>query len=625
MRGIGERMKKGLALISLVIYILTLTACQIVEAPHIVEQDIDMGETEGEEARTPEPQKGGELVVPIPSPDTLNPLLTKSRDMINFFGLIFEGLFEYDENMKPQPCLAESWDVEDDGKLWRFHLRKNVVFHDGRPLTGDDVVFTFLTLQGGRLGSFYQKGIAGNASIQKIETDPFDPYTVNVYLSQPVNNMLDIMTFPVLPKWVYQSDEFMLQHRQDMSFLPVGTGPYKVDEGGIEREERGNGLRQIRLVRNEKYWGKQPYIDAILARIYHDEMQVRQAFHDREIDLMNIMATVINPYPREEDAKVHRYLTRNYEFLAFNMSHPVLSDVSVRKAIAYALDRKDIIFKVYLNNAEAVDVPIPSDSWLYDSSYRIYDYDPDKAIELLEQAGWVLGKTDQTASNGSNAQNTQERIEEGQMLEEEAAENAQEQTDEGQVLQDEAAENGLAQSQQEDNWVRHKMIGSQKVELRFSILTNSENILRKDALEIIAEQLKRVGIAVEIEILPWEELTERLKSGRFEAVLTGYYLDIFPELRFMFHSGEIGNGLNNFMRYRNEELDKLLDEAALTYEDAKLIELYSRIQKHLVEQLPVVSLYFQTASLMTSNRVYGVKVPGELNIYRNIEEWYLSK
>lgn len=603
MRG---HMKKWLALVLLIIYTLFLTSCQLVEAPRIIEQDIGIDESKGEEVQAPTPKKGGELVVPIPLPDTLNPLLTKSRDMINFFGLIFEGLFEYDENMKPQPCLAESWDVEDGGKLWRFHLRKNVVFHDGRPLTGDDVVFTFLALQGGRLGSFYQKGIAGNASIQKIEMDPFDPYTVNVYLSQPVNNMLDIMTFPVLPKWVYQSDEFMLQHRQDMSLLPVGTGPYKIDEGGIQQDEGGSGLRQIRLVRNEKYWGKQPYIDAILARIYHDEMQVKQAFHERQIDLMNVMATVINPYPREEDAKAHRYLTRNYEFLAFNMSHPVLSDVNVRKAIAYALDRKDIIFKVYLNNAEAVDVPIPSDSWLYDSSYRIYDYDPNKAIELLEQAGWVLDKTDQTVNNGPNAQNAQQAAE-------------------GQLSQDETAENGLAQSQQEDNWVRYKMIGSQKVELRFSIITNAENILRKDALEIIAQQLRRVGIAVGVEVLPWEELTERLKSGQFEAVLTGYYLDVFPELSFMFHSGETGNGLNNFMRYRNEELDRLLDEAAMTLEDAKLIELYSRIQKHLVEQLPVISLYFQTASLVTNSRVYGVKAPREFNIYRNIEEWYLSE
>lgn len=605
-----EDMRKGITLICLILYILTLTACQIIEVPNIVEQDIEMDEVEREEAGTPEPRKGGELVIPIPPPDTLNPLLTQSRDMINFFGLIFEGLFEYDENMKPQPCLAESWDVEDDGKLWRFHLRKNVVFHDGRTLTGDDVVFTFLALQGGRLGSFYQESIVNNASIQKVETDPFDPYTVNVYLSQPINNMLDIMTFPVLPKQVYQSDEFMLQHQQDMSLLPVGTGPYKVEGEGIELDETGDGIKQIRLVRNERYWGNQPYIDSILARVYDDEMKVRQAFYDREIDLINVMPTVINPYPREEDAKVHRYLTRNYEFLAFNMNHPVLGDVNVRRAIAYALDRKDIIFKVYLNNAETVDVPIPSDSWLYDSSYRIYDYDPDRAIELLEQAGWMLGKAD--------AQDEQEQIEEGQV---EGIEN--EQSTEGELLEEDD-EGASEQNQQEDDWIRYKIIGDQKVELRFSILTNSENMLRKDALEVIAQQLKQVGIAVDIEVLPWEELTERLKSGHFEAVLTGYYLGVFPELTFMFHSKEVGNGLNNFIRYHSDELDKLLDEAAMAYNGAKLKEFYSRIQKYLVEQLPVVSLYFQTASVITSNRVCGVKAPRELNIYRDIEQWYLS-
>jgi len=596
------QIKKKLIMILLIIYILTLTGCGLGNVPHLVERDIDIGQSEEEESPPPSPVKGGELVVPIPHPDTFNPLLTNFIDMINFFGLIFEGLFEYDQHMKPQPCLAESWDVREEGKLWRFHLRRGVKFHDGRVLTGEDVVFTFLALQGGRLGSFYEKGIANNTSIEKIEVDPFDPYTVNVYLSTPVNNMLDIMTFPVLPKRVYQSDVFMLEHKQDMGFLPVGTGPYKIQEGGVERREGKNEISHIRLVRNEEYWGKKPYIDSILARVYQDEMQVRQAFHNREIDLMNITATIINPYSRDEDVKIYRYLTRNYEFLAFNMNHPVLSDANVRRAIAYALDRKDIIFKVYLNNAEAVDVPIPSDSWLYDANYRVYDFDLDKAIELLEGAGWVIEQ--------GGGQDKNESMED---------ENAEKQPGESES----PGVNGAKEVEYDVKQTRYKIMDSKKLELKFSILTNAENSLRREALGLIAKQLEQVGIAVEIEAVTWDDLKTRLKEGDFQAVLTGYYLDISPDLNFMFHSRQIGSDLNNFVRYRNEELDGLLNDAASAYEDAKLFEIYSRIQKHLVEQLPVISLYFQTASLVTSNRVHGVRAPRELNIYRNIEEWYL--
>ena len=239
------------------------------------------------------------MIIPIPTPDTFNPLLTRSRDMINFFGLIFEGLFEYDQNMKPQPCLVESWEVEEEGKLWRFHLRKNIRFHDGSILTGEDVVFTFIALQQGNMDSFFQKGIYDNSKILKIEVDLFDVYTVNVYLSTPINNMLDIMTFPVLPKKIYQSDTLMLERKEDMSFLPIGTGPYKVDEVMLEE-------RWIRLVRNYDWWGKQPYIDSILARIYQDEMQIRQAFRSGEVDLIDITSAITNPYSHDEDTKSNR-------------------------------------------------------------------------------------------------------------------------------------------------------------------------------------------------------------------------------------------------------------------------------------------------------------------------------
>ncbi|NLO83611.1 MAG: hypothetical protein GX094_11260 [Clostridiales bacterium] len=553
--------KRKFALTVLVLYLASvMMGCGLGKTPDPLEHNLD-GETEREEEQKeePVPRRGGELIIPIPPPDTFNPLLTRSRDMINFFGLIFEGLFEYDQNMKPQPCLVESWEVEEEGKLWRFHLRKNIRFHDGSILTGEDVVFTFIALQQGNMDSFFQKGIYDNSKILKIEVDLFDVYTVNVYLSTPINNMLDIMTFPVLPKKIYQSDTLMLERKEDMSFLPIGTGPYKVDEVMLEE-------RWIRLVRNYDWWGKQPYIDSILARIYQDEMQIRQAFRSGEIDLIDITSAITNPYSLDEDTKSYRYLTRNYEFLAFNLEHPILGDVAVRKAIAYALQRKDIIFKVYLNNAETIDVPIPSDSWLYDASSRIYDFEQEKAVKLLEEAGWF---------------------------------------------------------DPDGDGIRSKVFDSQTAELKFTILTNGENSIRKDVIELIAQQLQQIGIGVESRIVPWEEFETILKDGDFEAALTGYYLDIFPDLEFMFHSGAIGEGLNNFMRYHDEELDRLIDEASQTYEDNRLVEIYSRIQRRLVDQLPVVSLYFQTASLLISNRVYGVEAPREHNIFRNIEEWYL--
>ena len=155
-------MKRKLSLIVIILYLTSVLAgCGLGQSLYPFEHNIDGGigsiEQDDDEPEIPAPKRGGELIIPIPVPDTFNPLLTRSRDMINFFGLIFEGLFEYDENMRPQPCLVESWEVDEEGKLWRFHLRKDIKFHDGSILTGEDVVFTFIALQQGNLNSFFRK------------------------------------------------------------------------------------------------------------------------------------------------------------------------------------------------------------------------------------------------------------------------------------------------------------------------------------------------------------------------------------------------------------------------------------------------------------------------------------
>jgi peptide/nickel transport system substrate-binding protein len=105
--------------------------------------------------------------------------------------------------------------------------------------------------------------------------------------------------------------------------------------------------------------------------------------------------------------------------------------------------------------------------------------------------------------------------------------------------------------------------------------------------------------------------------------LTGYYLDYVPDLRFAFHSSQIGKGKNNFYRYQNPELDSLLDTAATAYKEKDKKKAYQKIQEHLVGELPVISLYFRTGSLLVNNRVHGVDKVRELNLYNNIKDWYL--
>ena len=154
-------------------------------------------------------------------------------------------------------------------------------------------------------------------------------------------------------------------------------------------------------------------------------------------------------------------------------------------------------------------------------------------------------------------------------------------------------------------------------------MTNAENSIRKDVVELIAQQLQEIGIGVQSRIVPWEEFETSLMDGNFEIVLNRLLSRYFPRFGFYIYSKFIGDGLNNFIRNRDEELDMLLDEAAGIYQYDRLPESCSRIQKRICGTASCYQPLFQTAYLMTSNRVYGVEAPRELNIYRNIEDWYL--
>jgi len=345
--------------------------------------------------------------------------------------------------------------------------------------------------------------------------------------------------------------------------LLVGTGPYKVDT------QNSDGGKYIKLVRNTQWWGNEPYIDFIVAKIYRDNEEEREAFQNKEVDLLDTHVLFAENYAMGEDTRLYRYLTQSYDFIGINFrKNTLLQDRRVRQAIAYGLDRKDIIFKAYFNNSLAVDVPIPSDSWLYDPNFRKYDYNPDKAIKILNDAGWT-----------------------------------------------DLDEDGFFE----------KTEGDGEIELSFSLIVNEDDNVRKDVAKLIQTQMGIIGIKVELQFLPWDEMEQVLEEGSFDAVLAGYYLDFSADLYFAFHSSRIGNELNNFIGYNSTELDELLDRARVTTDHQELVRVYKDIQNHLARELPFISLYFRTNSLIVRDKVKGISFPREMHIYSNIEEWYLEE
>jgi peptide/nickel transport system substrate-binding protein len=315
----------------------------------------------------------------------------------------------------------------------------------------------------------------------------------------------------------------------------------------------------IKLIRNESWWNGTPYIDSINGKLYDSVDEAFNAFYNNEIDLIDTTAVYANTRLYRNSANHIKYNTSDIEMLVFNNNNNLFYDKSVRKAIAYGIDRKDIISKVYLNNAETVDVPIPSNSWLYDSSYRIYDYDEKRAKKLLKEAGWNDNDGD-----------------------------------------------GILDVKQ----------GDTSVDLSFTILTNSDNSWRVDAAELIAEQLTEIGFKVQVEALPWEVLyEERIATGDFDAILIGYSLDPMLNLSSLFHA--------EWIKYSSPQLDVLLERAADAYTEDDRLNAYQEIQKYLTEEMPVISLYFKTGSLLVDSRINGIEHVGELRIFKDIKNWFI--
>ncbi len=567
-------MKRFFIFILVLVNIFLLVACDLSQpaepSPSGNDQNIDNTNKEVK------PQEGGQLRIPVQGLESWNPLIAKTTDSVNFLSLIYEGLIGYDSDLKKIPKLASDWQVSEDGRLWTFNIRKDAKWHDGTSITAEDVIFTYNILKEGVLNSVYQYNIFDNDNILEIGLKNNDKYSLFVRLAEPSSKLLDIFTFPVISKDYYESVENIIKIQKDLTKAPLGTGPYKVAEEYFSEDQES-----IILVRNEDWWGRRPYIDKIIGKIYTNKEEARKAFMQGELDLVDTMIVYVNNKSVEEDTKLYRFMTNYYEFLGLNSESELIKDPKIRKALAYAIDRREIISKVYLNNAQTVDVPIPSNHWLYDNAYRLYDYDIDRAKRLLKEAGW---------------------------------------------------------QDLDGDGILDKTVDNQKIELKIKLVSNSGNDLRRDVLSLIKSHLELVGFKVETQIADMETIAkDLLATNQFDALLTGYYLDNALDLSFAFHSreiveiddiedlDEIDSIPNNFIKYRNSELDSLLDLASHSYDLNELSSVYQNIQDHMTRELPIISLYFRTGSLLVNPKLYGIDKPSQLSLYRNIEEWFIAE
>ena len=314
---------------------------------------------------------------------TLDPAAATEMESAKVIESIYEGLVHCaDDGTQIEPCLAASWERSDDGKTWTFHLRDNVLFHDGTPFDAEAVVDNF-TRQIDPAHRRFQSDFAYAPVILKYVTnvEALDDRTVRITLSQPyapfLHNMAMFSAKIASPRALKHWGKAIGHH-------PVGTGPFRFEEW------RPND--RIILKRNDQYWGDKAKLDRVVFRSIPDNAARFKAFRDGRVDAMD----GINPgdVAKIEELPNTTLVSRpglNVGYLAMNTTKPPFDNAKVRQAVNHAVNKPGLIKVMYRGLAAPAKTPLPPTLWGHNDEIVDYTYDPDKAMELLAEAGFKDG------------------------------------------------------------------------------------------------------------------------------------------------------------------------------------------------------------------------------------------
>ena len=332
-----------------------------------------------------------EVYIPIEKIRTLNPIITKDEDAYYVDRLIYEGLFGFDENLALKTVLADSYSYGDAGYSVTINLKKGVLWQDGEELTAKDVKFTIDAI----ISASYSSGTLFSSSVSNIKSTKLnnkDPYSITVYFTNNANVSMTNFTFPIVPEHKFKNIE--AAKKLDTSFIPIGTGSYKVT--GY------NELSHIVLTGNEQYHGGNAPTNTLNFQIIPEK---RDAIN--LMDVNNISITFSKDLDRDtiytnKDVNLINFPSNEVELIGYNFRRPAMKDGNVRKAIATAIDTEEIIESAYFKNGLQNDT-IYYPNFLGVTSTKTHNiFDIVKAKELLQDAGYYDRNGDGLVENLMN-------------------------------------------------------------------------------------------------------------------------------------------------------------------------------------------------------------------------------
>lgn len=472
-------------------------------------------------------RRGGTLRVGLDvDADTLDPRLTKNTSGFRVKELAYNGLVAINPDYSAVPDLAEKWENPDE-KTWVFHLRQGVKFHDGSDLTANDVKYTYESVLD---QSFNSPARAFYLSVNSVEAT--DSNTVKFTLKDPFAPFLSYMDLAIVPQ--------ASASKSDFGTKPIGTGPFKVDTW--------NTGDSIEFSAFDGFYGGRANLDRVRVRVVPDNSARVVALESGDLDFVQ---SPLSPQDvsRIQSAggsklKVDRTPAAGYTYVNLNTADPILSDKKVRQALSHLVNKQQIIDTIYKGIGQPANGPIVPGMWAYSPDIMSYDYSPDKAKQLLDDAGWPVGADGIRAKDGNR--------------------------------------------------------------MSLVVRTHSEDPDRKQLIQVLQSEFQNVGIDATTNTVEFPALFQDVQDGKFQVVVIGW-LNLSDPDRATFRQFTI-DGTANYGKYKNDQVDSLLKQARTTLDQTKAKQLYTDAVKQIVDDAPYIFVQYQEYIAMYTTKLQGYVV-----------------
>ena len=530
-----------------------------------------IGQTTTPNTISPEPVAGGAYAeAMVGEIMRLNPILDSYNQVDHDIDrLVFSGLLRFDPRGNPVPDLAESWSISADASLYTFTLREDASWHDGVPVSSDDVIYTFSKIQ--------DEDYPGPADLHELWAEisiiRLDERRVQFQLPESFAPFLDYLSQPLLPDHLLRgvSAGELIDHPFNLE--PVGSGPFRFNQFLLEGEE----IVGVSLLAFEEYHDARPFLDRVEILLFPDQASAYQAYLDGEVlGIQQVDPPVLSEVLADPGLNLYSTRLPRLGIVFLNLNHPektFLQDKAVRHALLLAINRQWIVDRAFMGQAVVAEGPFMPGTWAHSENLPEYAFDPVQAARTLVASGWELPAG---ATPGSS------------------------------------------------EYVRTNEDGERlNLELVYASTGQQAQIA-----EIIAAEWEAVGVEVELVAAdPVQILEDYLSPRSYQAVLTeiNFSDSPDPDPYPFWHDSQTETG-QNYSGFVDRNSSIWLEQARTTPDAGRRKELYSSFQYRFQDQLPALLLYYPVYNFALDAQIQGVRIGPVFNPsdrFNNITNWHL--